>query len=330
MTTIIPTTELQLPAKPEALPLPPPEQHDRWLEMRQTGIGGSDAAAALGLNRYCSAYRLWCEKRGLIEGFGENERTLWGKLLEDVVATEAARRLDTDPMKPTVMYRSRTWPWMLANPDRLMATSSGDLAVLEAKATDWRLGDEWDEQEGEAPLHYVLQVMHYLAVTGLHRGVLVCLVGGNDLRMVDVQRDDELIDALVEGERSFWERVCTGQAPAVDGAPSTTEALKSRYSHPEDLTVELSSEVAPLAQLRLSLVKERDDLNTRIDAIENQVREAMGDATAACVPGFENPLTWRPQDDTRLDTKALREADPETWRRFARTKSIRVLRFPKS
>jgi predicted phage-related endonuclease len=48
------------------------------------------------------------------------------------------------------------------------------------------------------------------------------------------------------------------------------------------------------------------------------------------VPGFEKPLTWRPQDDTRLDTKALREADPETWRRFARTKSIRVLRFPKS
>jgi putative phage-type endonuclease len=298
--------------------------------MRQTGIGGSDAAAALGLNCYCSAYRLWCEKRGLIEGFGGNERTLWGKLLEDVVATEAARRLDGDPMKPTAMYRSRTWPWMLANPDRFLITAPDEPAILEVKATDWRLGEEWDEEEGEAPVHYVLQVMHYLAVTGLHRGVLVCLVGGNELHMVDVQRDDELIDALVEGERSFWERVCTGQAPAVDGAPSTTEALKARYCHPEDLTVDLPSEVAALAQLRPALAKERDELGSRIDAIDNQVREAMGDATAAYVPGFEKPIIWRPQDDTRLDSKALKQAEPDTWIRFARTNSIRVLRFPKS
>ena len=34
-----------------ALALPPPDEHDRWLEMRRTGFGGSDAAAALGLNR---------------------------------------------------------------------------------------------------------------------------------------------------------------------------------------------------------------------------------------------------------------------------------------
>jgi putative phage-type endonuclease len=330
MTTTIPTTELLLPAEPETLPLPPPEQHDRWLEMRQTGIGGSDAAAALGLNRYCSAYRLWCEKRGLIEGFGGNERTLWGKLLEDVVATEAARRLDGDATKPTVMYRSRTWPWMLANPDRFLITPSGEPAVLEVKATDWRLGEEWDEEEGEAPLHYVLQVMHYLAVTGLHRGVLVCLVGGNDLRMVDVQRDEELVASLVEGERAFWETVSSGTAPQIDGASSTTEALKARYCHPEDLTTDLPAEVAALAQLRPSLIKERDDLNARIDAIENQVREAIGDATAAYVPGFDKPITWRSQDDTRLDTKALKEADPETWTLFARTRTMRVLRFPKS
>jgi len=312
------------------LALPSPDQHERWLEMRRAGIGGSDAAAALGLNRYCSPYHLWCEKRGLVEGFSGNERTLWGKLLEDVIATEAARRLDAEATKPTSMYMSRTWPWMLANPDRFLTSASGEPAVLEAKATDWRLGEEWDEEEGGAPLHYVLQVLHYLAVTGLSRGVLVCLVGGNDLRMVEVERDDELIDTLVEGERTFWEKVCSGEAPAVDGTWSTTEALKARYCHPEDLTVDLPHEVAALAQLRPSLVRERDDLNARIDTIENQVREAMGEATAAYVPGFEKPLTWRPQDDTRFDSKAFKEADPETWKRFARTKSIRVLRFPKS
>jgi putative phage-type endonuclease len=298
--------------------------------MRQTGIGGSDAAAALGLNRYCSAYRLWCEKRGLIEGFGGNERTLWGKLLEDVVATETAKRLGADAIKPTAMFRSRAWPWMLANPDRFLITASGEQAILEAKATDWRLGDEWNEEEGEAPLHYVLQVLHYLVVTGLHRGVLVCLVGGNDLRMVEVERDEELIASLVEGERAFWEKVSSSTAPQIDGAPSTTDALKARYCHPEDLVTELPEDVSSLVQLRPSLTKERDELQSRLDAIENQVREAMGEATAAYISGFKRPITWRSQNDTRLDSKALKEVEPETWTRFARTKSIRVLRFPKS
>jgi len=102
---------LQLPADPEALALPPAEEHDRWLEMRRTGLGGSDAAAALGLNRYSSPYKLFCEKLGLVPDFVGNERTRWGKLLEDVVANEAARRLGADTVLiPTAMYRSKTWP----------------------------------------------------------------------------------------------------------------------------------------------------------------------------------------------------------------------------
>lgn len=35
-----------------------------WLEVRKTGIGGSDAAAAVGLNPYKSQLELWLEKAG--------------------------------------------------------------------------------------------------------------------------------------------------------------------------------------------------------------------------------------------------------------------------
>ena len=65
MTTLLTPPTFQLPADPEALALPPPDEHDRWLEMRRTGFGGSDAAAALGLNRYSSPYKLFCEKLGI-------------------------------------------------------------------------------------------------------------------------------------------------------------------------------------------------------------------------------------------------------------------------
>ena len=35
-----------------------------WLEVRKTGIGGSDAAAAVGLSPYKSQLELWMEKTG--------------------------------------------------------------------------------------------------------------------------------------------------------------------------------------------------------------------------------------------------------------------------
>jgi len=119
MTTLLTPPTMQLPADPGALALPPPEEHDRWLEMRRTGFGGSDAAAAIGLNRYSSPYKLFCEKLGLVPDFVGNERTRWGKLLEDVVANEAARRLGADTvLVPTAMYRSKTWPSMRIGPLR--------------------------------------------------------------------------------------------------------------------------------------------------------------------------------------------------------------------
>jgi putative phage-type endonuclease len=153
MTTLLTPSTLHLPADPEAMNLPPPEEHDRWLEMRRTGFGGSDAAATRGMNRYSSPYKLFCEKLGLVPDFVGNERTRWGKLLEDVGANEAARRLGADTvLVPTAMYRSKTWPWMLANPDRFLIFSDGSVAILEVKTTDWRLADQWDELIGMSGL----------------------------------------------------------------------------------------------------------------------------------------------------------------------------------
>ena len=136
------------------------------------------------------------------------------RLLEYVVANEAARRLGADTVLiPTAMYRPKTWPWMLANPDRFLIFSNGSAATLKVKTSDSRAADQWDEREGEAPVHHVLQLMHYLAVTGLDRGQLVCLVGGNDLRMVEVHRDDQLIAEIADGERAPWDRIGSGDAP---------------------------------------------------------------------------------------------------------------------
>ena len=67
--------------------------HQEWLAVRNTGIGGSDAAAACGLNPYMSMLELWLIKTGrqnpdLSDGLMENAYSplYWGKELEPLIA----------------------------------------------------------------------------------------------------------------------------------------------------------------------------------------------------------------------------------------------------
>lgn len=64
-----------------------------WLLDRRKGIGGSDVAAIMGLNKWKSAYQIWLEKTeqvGLSES--DSEPAYWGTVLEEVVAKEFAVR----------------------------------------------------------------------------------------------------------------------------------------------------------------------------------------------------------------------------------------------
>lgn len=48
---------------------------EEWRKLRSGYIGGSDAAAVVGLNPYASAYSLWAEKTGRTAGFAGNLAT---------------------------------------------------------------------------------------------------------------------------------------------------------------------------------------------------------------------------------------------------------------
>lgn len=72
-----------------------------WLEIRRSGLGSSDAAAAVGLNPYKSQLELWMEKTGRTvspastdapQGQDALDSPLyWGTVLEPLVAEQYAR-----------------------------------------------------------------------------------------------------------------------------------------------------------------------------------------------------------------------------------------------
>ena len=64
-----------------------------WLRYRQKGIGGSDAAAVLGLSRWKGPIDIWLSKtQEIMQDDGQSEAAYWGTVLEDVVAREFMKR----------------------------------------------------------------------------------------------------------------------------------------------------------------------------------------------------------------------------------------------
>lgn len=53
--------------------------HEQWLQVRKTGIGGSDAAVILGISPFKSPLELWNEKvKDIAESAEETEAAYWG------------------------------------------------------------------------------------------------------------------------------------------------------------------------------------------------------------------------------------------------------------
>lgn len=276
----------------DGLPLFERQQHCRdreeWLEARRRGIGGSDAAAALGVSPWMSPLELWLEKTA---GYGprtkdDDERMRWGHLLEPAIRQEFARR--------TMRTVEHVGDWAITWSNRhafacctldgaQMAADKPGVGVLQIKCLDAWIARDWGD---EPPSHYQIQVQHEIMVADVKWGTLAVLVGGNTLRWWDYKRDDELIEDIVALEREFWiDNVEAGVPPEADGTKSSTRALKRMYNPRESSKLELTGDRGhDVAKAVRSLAKAKERLKAAEAAktkAENYIKEAMRDSGVA-------------------------------------------------
>lgn len=292
--------------------------HEKWLEYRRMGIGGSDAGAVLGFNPYKGPYMVYIEK---VEEYQPDldgkEAVYWGNVLEDVVAEEFSRRSGKKVRRVNAVLQSSEHPFMLANLDREIV---GENAILECKTTNAFLAGEWDGEE--VPASYICQCQHYLAVTGAEVCYIACLIGGNRFVWKEIVRDEEFIAYLIDAERQFWEgHVLAKQPPAADGRGNTTAFLDGRYADSTGEEIVLPKGAVQAAEEYRRLTSMRKELDEKLEACKNQLKSSMGHAEAGVCGKFV--VTWKPQSQTRVDTQKLKEAYPEIYKDVTKTVSFR-------
>ena len=302
---------------------------EEWLKCRQDGIGGSDVAAIMGLNKYRTPLDVYISKVEEIpetDNLADNEFIYWGNVLEDVVAKEFQRRNpEYKVFKSSYMWQHPEHKFMVANVDRLLYHPEHGWGVLEIKTASEYRNSHFDGDE--IPEEYLLQIQHYLgAIPELKYSYMAALIGGNKYKDFRMERDEELIETLTILEKDFWENhVLAQNPPEIDGSEAATELLKTLYG-PENaepgteiIQLENSSEKW-LVEYNQAAEEEKAAKIRKENAI-NHLKQEMGNYQKAILG--DKKIKWSIVNSNRFDQKKFKEDHPELAEKYIKQSQSR-------
>ena len=290
-----------------------------WLKYRKKGITGTDAGAICGLNPYSSAFQIYQDKiTDEIEEF-DNESMRQGRDLEEYVARRFSEETGLKVRRANAIFQNEENPFMLADFDRLIV---GQKAGLECKTVSPYSSDKWND--GNIPLHYQMQVQHYLAVSGFDCWYIAAVIFGREFLIRKIERDEELINYLIDIERGFWyNNVLAGIMPEPDGSDNCSEMIAKMYfKGQENKTIKLSG-YKEILDRRADLDKLIKKMEKEKKEIDQKIKMEMQDATVALEAGYK--ISWSNFEQNKLDTKKLKEEKPDIYKEYC--KSSTNIRF---
>lgn len=286
--------------------------NQEWLTLRKTGIGGSDAGSICGVNPFGSPMKVFYDKTsGKVEEL-DNEAVRQGHDLEDYVAQRFMEASGLKVRRSNFMYRSVEHPFMIADVDRLVI---GEDAGLECKTASAYNADKW--KDGEIPLHYIMQCYHYMAVTGKRTWYIAAVILGREFTYRKLVWDDKLIAQLVSIEKNFWENhVAAGVLPSPDGSDICSEVLNEYFhSARKGSTIRLDGFDEKLKR-RAEIMEQIGRLQQEQNSIEQEVKLYMQDNEYAASDNYK--VSWSNVESTRLDSKRIREEQPDIYKTYVK------------
>lgn len=292
---------------------------EEWLRYRKQGIGGSDAGAVCGLNPYRTAAHVYLDKISEETKTLDNESMRQGRDLEEYVARRFMEETGKKVRKSNYMYQHEEHPFMLADVDRMVV---GENAGLECKTVSAYNAGKW--KDGQIPSHYLIQCLHYMAVTNADCWYLAVVILGQEFRWMKIERDEEMIQNLIQVEQNFWENhVLAGVLPEADGSDAYTKLLNQLFhTAKKDTEIRLSGFQMDLKR-RQEIVEQIKKLEQEQNQIEQTIKKEMGESEWAV--GGDYRIHWSNVESTKIDTKRLKTERPDIYREFS--KEVKSRRF---
>ena len=305
------------------------EARAAWLVERQSYVGASEMAEAVGLSPWGDPISLWEQKTGQAENRESSFRMTLGTLVEPIIGQLASERLGRKLRRVTGPIRLPEYPFIASNPDFRIVGARG---LVQAKlALD---GPEFgeDDESGSGlsiPLHYRVQGWGELLTTGLdfvyfavldpRTGVSLHLLdrrtGDNEASIADLQAD--IVD--------YWRQYVEPRQMPPPTAGST-EALARRFPHRAGKIGKVASaEQEQTLQELLSAIENGKAWETKAEELRNEVKAWIGDA--AWIEGAGRKFSWGETTRKNVEWKTLASVYRKALEAFIDTPDLIIRQY---
>ena len=289
---------------------------------RSLYIGGSDAAAILGLSPWKTTLDVYLDKIvGKNEEVDASKAKIFarGKRMEPYIIDLFAEETGLVIARRGCRYQHPEYPFLCAEIDA--EAESGE--NIEIKTVHPFASKDWGVMDtDEIPVYYAAQAMHGLMVTGKQVCIFGAMIGMDDFRTYRVDRDEDVIASLRQKEVDFWNMVQSRTPPE----PQTTSDAERLFKKDNGSAVEADENAIETILTLKELKAQKKELEAAIDREEAKLKIAMKDASIITMSG--NPLaTWKCQVTNRFNQKEFQEAHPALFEQFKRQSESRVLRL---
>ena len=239
--------------------------------------------------------------------------------LKSFVANEFTLKTGKKVRNINGILRNDKYPFAIANIDRAVV---GEKAFLECKVTNSFNKKEWIKT---IPIHYKIQMNHYMAVTGASHCYVAVLIGNEELVIHKLERDEDYIEEIMKLEEIFWNNCILGnELPMPDGSSDYSKTLDTLYkdSKCEELIL---FEAEKILERYDEVVKIYKDFEKEKKAIEQYLKLQMKNYEIAYVG--DRKITWKKQERNSIDTTRLKKEHPEIVVGYMKTTTSRVLKI---
>ena len=322
---------------------------EEWLAYRRHGIGGSDAAAIMGISPFRTARDIYYDKLNLVtvdEYEGNWVALRIGHLLEDLVAEIFTKVTGLPIYKIKRMFQHPLNLFMLADVDFFIKLPNGRTAILEIKTTNYNAKRHWWKEGKEiVPEYYEAQGRHYMTVMNVDEVYFCCLYGNNEDEVIirHITRDYLYESELIFLEKCFWnDHVMAHVPPPYTETAELIDASIKRYAEPVDLSqdaIQLSEASKQHFAEYLALQAQKSEKEQEVNALSDIIQrlralitaEMGSHCTAYCeVGGSDYKITYNPTQKARIKKKdmlRLQTLFPEAYQQcvtFSKYRTFRV------
>ena len=295
---------------------------EEWLKLRHDGIGGSDAAAIMGISKYKSPLKVYKEKLGLVhEDQSDNVFIKKGKDLEALIRDQYVVPYMYEKgyyvKHPEFMLINGTCPWLRANLDGIavpvdtLDKDFTDNIVIEIKWVSEYAESNWfgDDYCGVPPSYYA-QVQHYMTVTGASKAI-ICALFDKDWSMHYFEIPYDLkfaLDLLKATDKFYHINIEQGVPPRLTPSLDKDEVLEAVLNPKIEYT--LSEEMAQKCAVYNMLKEQSKELDRQASKIHDDIIAMYCEGNVP-LNGFRVSASKR--TTTRIDAKKLEEEYPDAY-----------------